>query len=165
MDDDDYYPPESVYARVSLLKKYYDDGIRLVGCSAIGVYDLINETNNIAGDGVFSISEGTMGYYKSFWEQRKFDSKAKTAEYLDFIGNRFNAIMDVPYSFIMIAFKHNTNTVSKTTTQAIIDKKTSESHNFFDDWDEETQSFVKQLRKYFVNKIKLDTPEFLTEST
>ena len=40
MDDDDYYPPESVLARVKILLKYKDRGIECVGSTLIGTYNI-----------------------------------------------------------------------------------------------------------------------------
>ena len=160
MDDDDYYPPQSIYARVALLLKYYDHGIRLIGSSVTGCYDLINDTSNLVSDGVFSIAEATMVYFKTFWEEKQFNNETKEAEYVDFIGGRFNRIMDMPYAFIMIAFKHSKNTVVKKTVQAIKNKNTGDNYNFFSEFDEETQYFVKQLKAYLLKKIKLETPDF-----
>jgi len=160
MDDDDYYPPESIYARVAVLLKYYKNGIRLIGSSQIGVYDILENSSNLVSDGEFSFSEGTMGYFKSFWEEKGFNKEDKTAEYASFMEGRFNKIMDVPYSYIMIGFKHGQNTVVKKLQQAIINKDTKENHNFINDFDEETREFILQLQKYIRNKTNIETPDF-----
>ena len=149
MDDDDYYPPESIYARVAILQKYYKNGIRLIGSSQSGVYDIKNNTSNLVSDGEFSLSEGTMAYFKSYWEEKSFNKNEKSAEYRSFMEGRFNKILDVPYSYIMIAFKHGKNTVVKKMSQAIINKKTNQNHNFIDDFDKDTKDFVLQLKKLY----------------
>jgi len=160
MDDDDYYPPESIYSRVAALINYEPHGVKLVGSSEMATYDLINDASNITGDGSFSIAEGTMAYYKSFWEEKPFNNDSKTGEYIHFIGNRFNRILDMPYAFIMIAFKHGKNTVLTETVQQTNNKKTGKEYNFLENMDEETQMFIKQLRTYVINKVKLEAPNF-----
>tara|TARA_B100000780_G_scaffold276552_2_gene245361 strand:+ start:1790 stop:3229 length:1440 start_codon:yes stop_codon:yes gene_type:complete len=160
MDDDDYYTPQSIYARVAILLKYHKQGIRLVGSSQIGVYDILDNSSNIATDGEFSLSEGTMGYFKSFWEEKGFNKDDTSSEYMSFMEGRFQNIMDIPYSYIMIAFKHGHNTVVKKTKQSIINKVTKENHNFIDDFDEDTKEFVLQLQKYLINKVDVDVPDF-----
>jgi GR25 family glycosyltransferase involved in LPS biosynthesis len=160
MDDDDYYPPESIYARVAVLLKYHKNGIRLIGSSQLGVYDILENSSNLVSDGEFSFSEGTMGYFKSFWEETPFNKEDKTAEYISFMEGRFNKIMDIPYSYIMIGFKHGQNTVVKKIQQSIINKDTKENHNFIDDFDKETKDFILQLQKYIRNKIDIEIPDF-----
>jgi glycosyltransferase involved in cell wall biosynthesis len=44
MDDDDYYPPESILARIKTLIKYPESGC--VGCNSVGVYDFILNKRN-----------------------------------------------------------------------------------------------------------------------
>lgn len=160
MDDDDYYPSESIYSRVAALINYAEKGIQLIGSSQIGVYDIINDKSNLSGDGEFSIAEGTMCYFKHFWMNKKFNNKSKAAEYRDFIGGRFNKILDIPYSFIMIAFKHGLNTVTKEVGQGIMNKSSQTDHSFLEDMDEETQMFVGMLKTYIQNKSKIETPDF-----
>ena len=160
MDDDDYYPPESIYARVAVLLKYHKNGIRLIGSSQLGVYDMVNDSSCIVSDGEFSMSEGTFAYFRSYWEERKYNNNDKTAEYISFMEGRFNKILDVPYSYIMIAFKHGHNTVVKKVEQYILNKKTKKNHNFIDDFDEETKDFILQLRKYLIEKIDIVKPNF-----
>ncbi|GAG38833.1 unnamed protein product, partial [marine sediment metagenome] len=72
MDDDDYYPPESVLARVKLLMKYPEIGC--VGCSAVAVYDLMNNASSICSDGTLTMSEASMAYRKSFWRAQPFQN-------------------------------------------------------------------------------------------
>ena len=61
----------------------------------------------------------------------------------------------MPYAFIMIAFKHGNNTVLSETDQQTKNKQTGKEHNFLENMDEETQMFIKQLRTYVMNKVKL----------
>jgi hypothetical protein len=124
MDDDDYYPPESILARVKLLLKYKNKGIQCVGCSEIGVYNIINKNSTLASDGDCSLSEASMGYFKEFWRKQPFNENENTGEYRGFINGRFENIIDIPYSFVIIAFTHKTNftNLRKSKSNALIDK-------------------------------------------
>ena len=85
MDDDDYYPPESILARVKILMKYKDKGIECVGSSTIGIYNIMNKNSNIASDGDTSLSEASMGYTKKFWKEGAFNEEEERGEYRSFI--------------------------------------------------------------------------------
>jgi len=113
MDDDDYYPPETLLARVKLLLKYRGT-FDLVGCSMLGSYNVFEETSRFLSDGQLTIGEASMAYWKSFWEEQKFDPEHTRGEYRGLIQNRFNKILDVPYYFIIFALNHKENmTLSK----------------------------------------------------
>jgi len=151
MDDDDYYPKESITARVKILMKYSKDGIGCVGCSRVGIYDLVNNKSSIATDGIISLSEASMGYTKEFWRKQQFNELEREGEYKSFIQGRLNQIMDIPYSFVIIAFSHKTNftgTTKRIDKNVLIHKDTGNELNFYDYWDEELQVLVDSLRKF-----------------
>ena len=158
MDDDDYYPPESVYARVKILLKYQEsDDIQCVGSTLIGTYNLLKNISSMSSDGPISLSEASMAYTKKFWEVRPFDEMCKRGEHKYFTEQRLNKIMDIPYSFIIIAINHrnnltnelraNDNAVLKFSAQT---DKEGQYANFFDTWDLETQMFIIELRDYLL---------------
>ena len=149
MDDDDYYPPESILARVKLLMKYKDKGIECVGSSSIGIYNIINKNSSISSDGDTSLSEASMGYTKNFWKERPFDETELTGEYGGFIFGRFDKIMDVPYSFILIAFTHSKNYTGlrKLKENELIDKNTGKQITFYDTFDIELKLFIEDIVK------------------
>ena len=95
MDDDDYYPPDSVLVRVKLLLKEQKT-IGCVGCSSIGIYDLIHDASSISSDGTLTLSEASMAYTRKFWEEQPFNSLEYKGEYFSFIQNRFDQIIDIP---------------------------------------------------------------------
>jgi GR25 family glycosyltransferase involved in LPS biosynthesis len=145
MDDDDFYPGESVLTRVKTLMKY--PNINCVGSSTIGVYDLIKNKSSLSSDGDMSLSEASMGYRKSFWINRHFDSSVKIGEYHNFIQDRYYEIMDIPYSFIIIAINHNTNITNK--TREVEDNTENEENrtNFYDFFDNETKLLLQSIKK------------------
>ncbi len=155
MDDDDYYPPESVLARVKVLMKYERDGIECVGSSLIGTYHLLSDKSSMASDGMLSLSEASMGYSKRFWEQRPFDGDCVRGEHKPFMEGRLHQIMDIPYSFVIIAFNHRNNfsdvyrgdhgRVEKSDEKGVI-KVDGKVANFYDMWDMDTQLFIEELR-------------------
>lgn len=150
MDDDDYYPPGSVMFRVKLLMQYKNQGIECVGCSRVGIYDLTQNKSSIATDGMISLSEASMAYTKSFWREQQFNEMEDFGEYKSFIQGRFNKILDVPYSYIIIAMSHKNNftgTSKRIDKNVLIHKETKKEMNFYDTWDEETQAFIDYLRK------------------
>lgn len=149
MDDDDYYPPESILARVKILLKYKDKGIECVGCSTIGIYNILNKFSTLSSDGDTALSEASMGYFKSFWEERGFDEEETTGEYRGFIFKRFEKIIDIPYSFVIIAFTHKTNTTDmrKIKENSLINKSNNKGITFYDTFDLELKLFIDSIVK------------------
>lgn len=109
MDDDDYYPPESILARVKILLKYKSLGIECCGSTLIGTYNLLNNESSMSSDGPISLSEASMAYTKKFWEERPFDELCVRGEHKSFTEQRLNKIIDIPYSFVLIAINHKSN--------------------------------------------------------
>ena len=157
MDDDDYYPPESLLARIKILLRYESQGIECVGSTLIGTYNIINNTSSMSTDSPISLSEASMAYTKNFWEKRGFDDLCIRGEHKYFTENRFEQIMDIPYSFILIAINHKNNMTNELRGDDSLLKfsennsKYGEVANFYDTWDLETQMFIIQLRKYILN--------------
>ena len=150
MDDDDYYPPESILARVKILMKYKNKGIECVGSSKIGIYNILNKASNMASDGDTSLSEASMGYTKNFWKARPFVETEEKGEYRGFIFGRFEKIMDIPYSFILIAFTHNSNftNMRKINENVLINKSNREKITFYDTFDIELKIFIDDIVKF-----------------
>ena len=151
MDDDDYYPPESVLARVKVLLKYREKGIKCVGCTQIGTYNIINNMSSMSSDGPINFSEASMAYTKDFWNERRFDNTAKVGEHKYFTETRLNQIIDIPYSFVIIAINHKNNFTAglrSVTQNKIKNSSDNENANFFDTWDVETQMFMLDMKKY-----------------
>ena len=158
MDDDDYYPPESILARVKSLIKYKDEGISCVGCSLIGTYDLINNKSSMSSDGPISLSEATMAYYKEFWYRKQFNPLQLKGEHKSFIEGRLDQILDLPYSFIIIGINHFNNytgALRDIKNNVLRNKKTSDVANYFDTWDFDTRYFIDDLRSYLIKKDRM----------
>lgn len=106
MDDDDYYYPLSVYARIALLLKYptYD----LVGVTDLDIYDVVNNFSaRVKGS---MISEASMAFRKSFWIQQKFPDQFNTlGEGYPFTKDRRDRIIKMPSCFNIIALTHWSN--------------------------------------------------------
>ncbi len=146
LDDDDYYPENSVLTRVKLLMKYPD--IHCVGSSQIGVYNIQENKSTICTDGILSISEASMAYRKQFWDVQHFDiADNNGGEYRGLINSRLQCVMDVPYSFTIIALKHNKNYTKGTKQMTNVAQKDGKEYNFYDEWDLEFQGIIDQLRK------------------
>jgi len=155
MDDDDYYPPESILARVKILLKYKDEGIECVGSTLIGTYNIILNQSSMSSDGPISLSEASMAYTKKFWEARPFDEFCIRGEHKYFTEQRLNKIIDLPYSFILIAINHKTNFTEhlRSDNSGLLkfsekSGKSGEIANFFDAWDLDTQLFIIDLKNY-----------------
>ena len=150
MDDDDYYPPESIIARVKVLLKYKEAGIRCVGCTQIGTYDLMENKSSMSSDGPISFSEATMAYFKDFWQEQPFQNDQLRAEHKGFMENRLDCCMDIPYAFVIIAITHENNYTSfrKIGNNTLKFRDNNRDANYYDIWDEETQFFMNDLRSY-----------------
>lgn len=110
MDDDDYYPPDSVINRVQGLVNY---GKQCIGCSWVNCINLLDNTcfrthGGIHGNTII-VAEASFAYYKSFWESQKFDETTTCEECKEFLENRDDDYIDLHTAFVMIAITHSKN--------------------------------------------------------
>jgi len=150
MDDDDYYPPESILSRVKILIKYPEK--KCVGCNEIGCYDLFGEKSYLASDGYKYFSEASMAFTREFWEERQFYDDDRKAEGKYFTQYREKDMINAPFQFVIIALNHKTNTSAQF---RIRDENTNEENNqlqtnsndLYKLFTEETQHFLEALKR------------------
>lgn len=127
MDDDDYYYPDSILNRISKLvytnryrKKNNLPEFNCITCSTIACYHISRFISMINVPPHFQpysqrISEASMLFKKSFWEQQKFLDSSKGMEAKEFIEGRFNEIMEIAWPYVFVSLLHNKNTSVKKT--------------------------------------------------
>lgn len=133
MDDDDYYPSESVYARVKALLKYKSIGVGCVGCTNIGAFNIVTKVSNFVSNGDAFLSEATICHTKKFWNERKFNKMDNGAEYRRFLKDRQSKIRHLPFQFVTIAINHTKNSTErglKTVSEDSVSKKFNFSQFF-----------------------------------
>lgn len=143
LDDDDYYLPQSAYAKVQLLNKYWGENIECVGTTTLGIYHILKNYSYLAQN--VYISEASLAYNKKFWEDRHFQDKdLNMGEGYAFINQREEKVLDMPYSFNLIALTHDNNYTKSLRTHERNDHQKYD--NFFNLWDRDTQLFFLELR-------------------
>lgn len=144
LDDDDFYFPTSIWAKVKLLDKYNEKSIKCVGCTELGIYHLLDNYSYLANTKY--ISEASMAYTKDFWEKQKFsDQNLEMGEGYSFVLGRENQVVTMPYYFNFIALTHDQNYTGKLRTYR--DHSKQNHDNFFNVWDRETQFFFLELKE------------------
>lgn len=120
MDDDDWYPPESVACRIRILLEYQKKIKKdaCFGCTKVLCLDLITNQMFEAFDASIeglpaTLSESTMAYSKRYWQEQNFNNDSKFAECLPFIKNRHSTVCTGPSVFVVTQFSHSTNTVQR----------------------------------------------------
>jgi hypothetical protein len=120
MDDDDHYPVTSFRRRVAWLTKGAVCGKsdkRIACCTTLALYDLmkgISAVNVPPFDIPFSqrISEATLTFRKSAWEERPFPH-VSLSEGENWIAGREDQVIEIPPQQIIVAFSHGTNQSSR----------------------------------------------------
>jgi glycosyltransferase involved in cell wall biosynthesis len=119
MDDDDWYPPESVVCRIRILLNFQkNEELYCFGCTKVLCIDLINnqmfESFDASEHGTpATISESTLAYSKDFWTLQQWDDSSVMTECLPFIKNRTSKVCTGPSVFIITQFSHINNTVKR----------------------------------------------------
>jgi hypothetical protein len=123
MDDDDHYPSTSFRRRVAWLTKGVKRGesgqasLKIACCTTLALYDLQRGTSAVnvpPFDIAFAqrISEATLTFRKSAWEERPFPS-VSVAEGEEWIQGRENVVIEMPPQQIIVAFTHGANQTSR----------------------------------------------------
>jgi glycosyltransferase involved in cell wall biosynthesis len=103
MDDDDFYFPHSLLAKIRVLLHYNK---KCVYSHNLGVYDILSKTSAIM-ERYTDVPELTMAYTKEFWESRKFGNAPY--ESYNMVRKREKDIVKIPFWFNAIACTHDTN--------------------------------------------------------
>jgi glycosyltransferase involved in cell wall biosynthesis len=103
MDDDDFYFPHSLLAKIRVLKHYNK---QCVYSHNLGVYDILVKTSAIM-ERYTDVPELTMAYTKAFWESRKFGNAPY--ESYNMVRKREKDMVKIPFWFNAIACTHDTN--------------------------------------------------------
>lgn len=116
MDDDDYYKPDYIRHHIGL---FAEDTSPCHVCSTIGVfhltkmYSMIN-TPPMSIEPEKRISEATLAFRKSFWEERAFPN-ISMAEGCKFLEGRMSRVLDLNWDSIFLSFLHDKSTSSRDT--------------------------------------------------
>lgn len=120
MDDDDWYPSESIACRIRILLEYekFTGQNACFGCTKVLCLDIINgrmfEAFDSSVDGFpATISESTMAYSKAYWNKQQFDDGSNFAECLPFIKGRQETVCSGPSVFIVTQFTHQKNSIQR----------------------------------------------------
>ena len=114
MDDDDHYPAESLVKRVSWLYSY---NCSVVYCSTLPMYDTTNYISAINVPPLNlsprkRISEATLCFKLSFWEERGFPD-ISVAEGEAFLEGRELQSVEIPPTDVIVSFLHGKNFTSR----------------------------------------------------
>lgn len=153
MDDDDIYFPTSIMTKVKVLLKYKQK--QCVGCSKIGSFDIINmiSLDSAEPEDPTAMSEASMAYWKTFWEERHFDESMIAGEGKTFLAGRTDKVIDIPYPFSGVALTHKKNTTGRLRSiegrnidpKVLGEQKTS----FWDElFDEQHKQHIRAIKTY-----------------
>lgn len=143
MDDDDFYYPQHVLTRIQTL---ISNNVKCIGCTELGCYNILNQKSFKIGDKHSILSEASMCYYKQFWEERNFFERVRLGEALHFLKGRELFVVQIPFTYILIALTHSTNITSKLRSDQ--DEKINVVHgvnNLWNEFDSFVKSFLKKL--------------------
>lgn len=111
MDDDDYYPYNSIKYRVIelLLSKKECCGITSFGCfqinNLVSIYK-INDINLTLGE---RLSPASLCFKKQFWEQKNIDDNKNVNELTNFIRERETNVHEIMDNGVLVSLLHNFN--------------------------------------------------------
>jgi hypothetical protein len=146
MDDDDYYYPISVYARIALLLSH--PTAQLVGVTDLDMYD--TRSGYSARIRSPFISEASMAFKKSFWVDRPFPDQFSTlGEGVQFLKERRHLALKMPSAFNLIAMTHKGNYSGNSRTDPNQNHKqpSAQSNNILYTLDSDTRQFITKLFK------------------
>ena len=117
MDDDDYYPPESVRKRINSILYFRKP---CVTCTTIGCFEInkyISMINVPPHQLSFEnrISEASLAFSKNFWKQQKFNDNSRGGEAREFLVNRYKHCCEISWEGVIVSLMHSCNTSDKVT--------------------------------------------------
>ena len=145
MDDDDFYFPDSIIAKIKTMLFYKKD---CVYSASIGIFNLKTQTSQIVSTYKKSFPEATMAFTKNFWKLFKFCSISEDrSEGKGMINKRYKKIITIPFWFNCIVFNHNSNITGK--LRDVYDKSHHKYANLYDVFNNETKEIISNISKIY----------------
>ena len=115
MDDDDIYPPRHALVKVSYLQHY---GAKCGYCTSIGCFHITKLISTINVPPIEippenRVSEATLCFYRSFWEERAFRDSDVGGEAVYFIKDRYSECVTYPWRSVLVSLLHSNNISSR----------------------------------------------------
>src|SRR3989344_5667244 len=141
MDDDDFYFPDSVLAKVRVL---IDNPKKKCVCSSpVGVYDILQNKSAIVDSKGKDIAESTFAYYKSFWKKSKFANHGFDSEWYGLLNGRWDEVINLPFWFNVVMTTHGKNATGSLRS---LKRFPRGGPNFNQVWGEEVTEIIKTIK-------------------
>jgi glycosyltransferase involved in cell wall biosynthesis len=113
-DDDDFYPPERVQKCVTKLRSTPGRRVPVTGSSEIYLYFTDRDEIWSAGPyGPNHCTNGTMAYWRSYFQTHRYDDTAEKAEERQFMDNWRTPVLQMKPEDTMLVICHAYNTFDK----------------------------------------------------
>jgi len=113
-DDDDYYPPERVRKAVNRLRAVPGKAVQVAGSSMLHMYFTDrDEIWTIGPYGPKHCTNGTMAYWRTYFENNRYDDKAEKAEERKFMRDWSTDVLQLRSEDTMLVICHAHNTFDK----------------------------------------------------
>lgn len=137
-DDDDYYPPERIRKAVTRLRSFPNKRVEVVGASKINLY--FTDRDEIWSIGPYAqnhATNGTMSYWRTYFDSNRYDDKAEKAEEKKFMRDWQTPVcqLEAEDTILVICHPHNTFDKRKLLEQAnpLLKKSTMKMKNLIRD--------------------------------
>jgi len=116
MDDDDYYPKDSISSRVAWLTREKAQS-QIAYCSSIPMYDLKRyisaiHVSDLDLEPAERVSEATLAFTRAAWVERSFPD-VSVAEGVGFVTGREGSTVEIPSKDVIVSFIHTGNPSSR----------------------------------------------------
>ena len=111
MDDDDYYPPNSVRLRINFMNYSKKPCVSCSSIASFNICRMISMINVPPFDMSYEkrTSEATMAYEREFWEKQRFEGGNVCSEGETFLKGRTDEVLDIDWQGIIISLRHSGN--------------------------------------------------------
>jgi len=155
MDDDDYYFPDSILAKIRVMLEYKCSGVLSV---PIGIYDMMERSSlcyywGTKGLNTNDISEASIAYTKDYWRRNPFCGIKGLNEGRSFINKHFDKWVNIHFLFNTISITHTHNVTGHGRRFINDNKLTSvKTGNFEEVFPEDFNTLLNNIRKMLVEK-------------
>jgi len=119
MDDHVYYYPDSVKIRVIAMLAYKK---AISGCIEYNCYNIVDDSQIIVkgSEEPFNVSEESLCYLKSYWENNKYSDTDTHEESFKFLNGSISEYVNIQCLWILLSIVNNYDNISRRTITPLV---------------------------------------------